>query len=749
MIPSAALTAVAGGDAAWAATYDAVLDRFAFHDDLRDLGGPTTAAGMVASYLVAGWWSDPALDPLRDCTSAGAYGERTRALGWLAPEPTGLTGGTVSRTSERDRRDAVNLPSAPLSSTGQVASGPQGFVDVMSGTGRLLVDDSALIAALGPAMPRLTLAHGTVVGVRLGGRGPDLQPSPSAVELALGASGFAALSALLADGEGDERTGMERSLAAFGAGLLATIDSPTGLAEVDEDRHAAAFTAVEGGQRSRPDRIAEGDPLAADRKAPPSRQNTAAAERGSTRQDPLAPKARLVTRSNASVQSAIIEQRFPDGIKPGKADPRTYRDVPVPLPRRFVPSDTALVVRGVARSLRHGDDGRFTADGLLACRLPSEVVKGLTGLLAADRLPPGLTSVGSGAVPPEIDLLLRELVLTDPYRWPEAVGWAKGGGAADLPPESVGLRLRAEAALRAVRATSRSLVPELDDEVADAVRPASLVDGKDVSPVGVTRWAQPWVPLWCDWELQLRVDDRLGRWTLGPIDYDTEAPDAPPESERTLRGRTLLVSAAAKALAAQIRGWLADEQARDDGGVSQVTDLHEDELAAAATAAEGLDVLSGSLAGVRETLLGLDPLDAMRTPIEADGTPKSAPTALDLPLLLAGGAGQLTALRVVDAFGRWIDVPEDRLAAMEIATAAGAPRRRAGLHAAAAPDAARAASRSASSTRGSPTARRTSRRASTSSSPRRPSARSPAGCCPITSTRRASASTRRGRRSAS
>ena len=47
VIPSAALTAVAGGDAAWAATYDAVLDRFAFHDDLRDLGGPATAAGMV------------------------------------------------------------------------------------------------------------------------------------------------------------------------------------------------------------------------------------------------------------------------------------------------------------------------------------------------------------------------------------------------------------------------------------------------------------------------------------------------------------------------------------------------------------------------------------------------------------------------------------------------------------------------------------------------------------------------------
>ena len=384
--------------------------------------------------------------------------------------------------------------------------------------------------------------------------------------------------------------------------------------------------------------------------------------------------ARLVERSKAEVEAKSVQVRFPKGIRPQQTEPRTFRDVAVPLPRMFVPADTAVVVRGAARSLRHGADGRFTADGLLACRLPSQVVSGYTGLLAADRLPAGLTTVGSGAVPSEIDLLLRELVLTDPYRWREAVGWVKGGLQAAVPEEAVATRLRAETALRAVRATGRGLEPEIDDQVTDALRPASLVAGHDVSPVGVTRWAQPWVPLWCDWELRLRVDDRLDRWTLGPIDYATDAaPDAPAATERTIRGRTLLVAAAAKALAAQIRQWLADEQARDDAGVSQVTDLHEDELAAAATAAEGLDVLTGSLGGVRETLLGLDPLDATRMRIAPDGTPTSTATALDLPLLLAGGGARVTALRVVDAFGRWLDVPQARLAAMEIASAAAHP----------------------------------------------------------------------------
>ena len=36
------------------------------------------------------------------------------------------------------------------------------------------------------------------------------------------------------------------------------------------------------------------------------------------------------------------------------------------------------------------------------------------GLLHAEQLPTALTSIGSGAIPPEVDLLLRELVLHRP-----------------------------------------------------------------------------------------------------------------------------------------------------------------------------------------------------------------------------------------------------------------------------------------------------------------------------------------------
>jgi hypothetical protein len=50
--PGTRLTATAGGEVAWAATYDAVVDRFAFYDPLL---GVTQAT--VLSYLVIGWWS--------------------------------------------------------------------------------------------------------------------------------------------------------------------------------------------------------------------------------------------------------------------------------------------------------------------------------------------------------------------------------------------------------------------------------------------------------------------------------------------------------------------------------------------------------------------------------------------------------------------------------------------------------------------------------------------------------------------
>lgn len=687
IVASAQLTAVAGGDPAWAATYDAVLDRFAFHDDLSDLD-PGVAAGAELSYLVAGWWSEPALDALHGLTSLGDYHARLDWLQWQGPDPQGLLDATGVRDAVRDRRALLGLES-PAASVGGLVTGteraaPSAVIGQVSLVDRRFIEDGAILQVpRGPEAPSASMLHGSVLGVSLDpAELTDLAPQPAALGIAVGPNGFGALGALLADGTGEQRASDERLLGAFASGLLSSVDTPAGLAAVDEDRHAAGFTALAPGMRDRPDRIAEGDVLAGDRAAGQTApQDTAGASLGSTTKQPPRFAVRLVPKDATVLRSEAVTGRL-GTVGAAPRTPRTFRDVAVPLPRAFVPADLALVVSGANRSPRHGLDGRYTPDGRLACRLASQVVTSLRGLLDGGQLPSGLTTVGSGAVPPEVDLLLREVALTDPYRWQEAVGWATAAYGFEGP--AVANRLRAEAALRFARTpTGRTADREIDDSVRDPLRRASLLDGADVSPVGVTRWAQPWVPLWLDWELEIAVDDRLDRWSLGPVDLERPAAaddgdgTLPPPITITIRRRTALAASSARAIAGQITAWLTAEHQRDLAGQGVISADDEQLLASLSAAAGGLDVLTTALAGVRETLLGLDPLDASRVRIAADGTPTSKPALAGPALLLAGGRARLNRLRVVDAFGRFVDVPDAVLAATEVATAlqhpAGAP----------------------------------------------------------------------------
>jgi hypothetical protein len=668
VIAPAALTAVSGGDLAWAATYDAVVDRFAFHDDLADLADTTNA---VATYFIAGWWSDAALDPLHDATTLGAYSARATALGWMAPEPAGITQTAKERDATSARRDRLELASPQLLGSGLAATGNKGAkLDMTVAHADLIAETSAIKVASAPAAPRQTLIHGVVFGVALDGSGPDRLPAADALEVGVGPSGFGALAALLADGTDAERDASERLLAAFAANLLSTIDAPAGLVAADEDRHASGFVAASGGLRSQPDRVAEGDPLVppggppASPPAPESSFSRSSQLAGSAQAavKATAAKAVLTDRSAFEVIADAARTRFGEPEARPRA-PRSFRDVEAPAPRSFLPADLAFVVRGAARSLRHGHDGVATAQGLLACRLPTQVVGAHEGVLDGAELPDGLRSLQSGAVPPELDLLLREAVLTDPYRVDELAAWA--AGAHGHPPEAARTRLIAEMTLRyAVREEE----PVLGGGVRDQLRRASLWAGEDMSPIGWTRWAQPWVPLWCDWELALLVDDTLDRWTLGQTDLEVaEGAQADASTERIVSARTLVASSSARAVGAQVKAWLDDEDKRDQAGQGQLSEGNEKELADAVAAANGLDVLTGSFRGVRETLLGLDPVEATRVRIDPSGAATSKPPVLGPPLLLAGGAATIRRLRVVDAFGRFLDVPDDVLAEIEVA----------------------------------------------------------------------------------
>ena len=109
LVAAGELTGTAGGAATWAATYDAVENRFALHDPLDDLAtlAPNGVDGDAATYVVAGWWSDPARDPLDAALDKGSLDDLLASLGWSAVDPVGPTRPPTSARATRSHAPAV------------------------------------------------------------------------------------------------------------------------------------------------------------------------------------------------------------------------------------------------------------------------------------------------------------------------------------------------------------------------------------------------------------------------------------------------------------------------------------------------------------------------------------------------------------------------------------------------------------------------------------------------------------------
>ncbi len=664
------------GGPSWASCYDAAQGRFSLHDPLEDLASaaPEGVEGDALSYVVAGWWSDERHDPLNGVGSLIGYHARLAQLGWDDPDHPRAAGKVDAKQySAKRAASAFGMKKAARyerSSAGTFA---------YRGSTSAFVGDAVLVADIADSPTRTTMLTGRIHGVPLSSDGrPDDRPAPSQVRLAYGPT-TPSVAAVLASGAvsgggggASAQRNAERLLTAFSSGLLGRIEQPDSWPDIEQYEHAQGFSSLPGGTET-VDRFVD-KPRAGTDPGSGARRG----RRTSYQVQPLvvaenilwsSKKATLVTGASFRTKAAggpPVSATAPLVTESVAAAQRvtvapTIREVARPAGPFVVPTSPVLAVVGAGRRLLAAE--RDESDGLLRVRTSDQPVRGLAGMLTADEL---LRTLGSGAVPDEVLTVAREALAEDPFvtRWRTRRIVGKG------MEEDVAGRVRAEAAVNyayyagaddrlsgyvGVNVASASM----RQAAVEGLLKHSFVEGVFAHPEGVTMWGQPWRPLFCEWSVELDLADApdLAGWALEEIDLERSEPFGS-GGVVTLSGRSPLVTGTATSLAAAVERWMKDEQLRNDRGVGLASDAVEAAMAGLRTHLSGIDVLSLTLDGIRETLLGLHyERGVVRHTADAGPDGVARGLAVDLPRLVAAGRVRLTSGRVVDAYGRVLELP--------------------------------------------------------------------------------------------
>lgn len=690
--------------------------------DLDDLAAeaPGGWEGGQAVYTVAGWWREQSHDPLAAARGPEDLDRVLERLRWRVDhdgDEAALAGSDprVARLKEGLGLDMPDdePPTKVLGADGRTISGA---MDATSFQVAYPVTKATSVI-VGDTLPRYdSLLHGSVLGVPVDGTLPpaDDAPDPAALSVAIGADVDDLVAAFgaeaLHEGDEDRRSAVEDVVAALSAGLVSRLGSSDGLDDLGRREHDSGFWALPGTPvpGARPDRLRVEDtltagPMTVGRKgrAPVNAALRAATEAGTGPRESKVTTAALgfgskvawkqtfdlddarTEREGRGATSSLKDKKTAGGARgrqqdpPPKPPPPTpqVREVVRPAPRYHRPAPFVLAVRGGHASHRHHGDGLYDDNGLLTCRYPGTAVPSYDGVVDGATV---LPTLGSGAIPEEVTTVVREAVLLDPYgyRWLAAASSPAQGQAtaveARLAAEVVRLygtdgtfdgsahvRLSSPQTDRAAVPASSSWSGRLVSEVAAKAQVAaelarfSVVRGTPPSPVAHTTWRQPWVPLWVEWQVTLDGAATLAGWHLDGFDLqadDDSAVGTGPVST-TLVGRSPLGQGVADSLQAALSDWLGSElQRQASAGRSSFGDPAV--LQRLGELRAPLDLVSASLDGIREQLLGIDFVGVV------ERTTDRLPTAPGSATPLFGGTLQLDRLRLVDAYGRTVSVPD-------------------------------------------------------------------------------------------
>lgn len=698
------LDGAARGTLTWSATYEGARNRFTLHDPLADLAGLKNIAPQgfhrnIASYTVAGWWTDPTADPLAAATDATTLDRVLASLGWYitGDGDAGLDMEFDPKLAHLMRYSGLKSPESQTTAS-IVTEYSDNAVAFSSVAPKAAVPvelvDSVLVGRAQTAYH--SLVHGSVMGVPIDGTasGSDDRPDAGTISGSMGLDLDDIAAALAAPGLGLDQANRhtaEQLAAAFTGDLLSRIGTADGLSDLEEREHSDGFWGLPGTPvpGAKPDRLRAEDttPMGPTKVGRKGRADQYAAgfdaltTQMSWRTGVLPMTTRGAAKGDSSIHKARDDEQLPH--KAGGADAPASRSVTRAAPRSYRPAPVMVGLRGIHPSTRHHGDGLFDSQGL-RCRYPGEAKASFQGTLSGATI---LPTLGNGAIPAEVVLVVREAIVYDGYSWRWLADAATPPGA-DSGPYAVrivgemtrlygttaiydgsGVNFVAEIAQatqpRAAAASAWSSytaqTEHVSTQVASEFGKFSIVDGTPPSPVAITTWRQPWVPLWVEWQVRLDGSDTLDGWTLQGGDLE------PGESvsttlTRTFTGRSSITTGIGSSLTSAIDAWLAAEKQRDATvpSQSQLDDIDEQALGRLADFLRPLDVVSISLDGVREQLLGIPYVGALLR--ERDDQGVARPSATDLPTPLFGGTLTVEKLRAVDAFGRVLDLPVDALA---------------------------------------------------------------------------------------
>ncbi len=588
--PPLFLRAIGPGDATWAAYCPNVRDVFSFRDAMLMPDGQDVPPGPV-TYQVFGWYSDSQSDPLHGWTTEDDWQSLMRQLKWY-PHVV-ITDAGAQAASTADWRQAVNSGQVWLQSYG-VTPGPD----------------------IATQLPSRTLCHGMVFALNWPGRGgttvnpvPNFGPTDQPPEIAVGNSTTDALAAFFQKELGGSDGGIAEIVQAFQNDLLNDLDQPDGSARVFGKAAQAWFGGLPGGTRWElvaGEKAEQGQPtqwpdgaagvlqslnqaqrqLDGIERALPGQQQEVYSlwwKYGVT-QNALQPsiaafadvtQAALNQAVNTVVQTLLalpsaranrdaLESQLKALLIPGS----NLQLVKQGCARFWQATDPVILIRGVGRGFKHGDDGRFLDDGLLFCRFSGQTMssidvtwKGSQIQLNSDTL--GITTLGEGLFPEFGDLCIEGFLLD--------TGNAPAIARAALSRLDPGYSPADVDTLAATVAIQQTLVWNADaSRIFDrrTVAEASGLNGTIPSLVSVAAWRQPWSPLFLDWKVEWRssytdATQSLAGWNFGEVlagaDYSWgEAEPSGPGIQ--FSGRTLLTPQPSRVLFQRLQAFLQDQK---------------------------------------------------------------------------------------------------------------------------------------------------------------------------------------------